>query len=64
MIFKTLDNPVFNRINLYLHNNNKSNLVLVTHYVVILELLGVGAESGEVIISNRNYEIVDRIKIN
>ena len=44
--------------------DNKSNLVLVTHYVVILELLGVGAESGEVIISNKNYEIVDRIKIN
>ena len=44
--------------------DNKSNLVLVTHYVVILELLGVGAVSGEVIISNKNYEIVDRIKIN
>ena len=44
--------------------DNKSNLVLVTHYVVILELLGVGAESGEIIISNKNYEILDRIKIN
>ena len=43
--------------------DNKSNLVLVTHYVVILELLGIGAESGEVIISNKNYEIVNRIKI-
>ena len=44
--------------------NNKSNLVLVTHYVVILELLGVGAGSGEIIISNKNFEIIDRIKIN
>ena len=44
--------------------DNKSNLVLVTHYVVILELLGVGTESGEIVISNKNYEIVNRIKIN
>ena len=44
--------------------DNKSNLVLVTHYVVILELFGVGAGSGEIIISNKNYEIVDRIEIN
>ena len=44
------------------HNN--SNLVLVTHYVVILEILGVGAGSGEIIISNKKYEIKDRIEIN
>ena len=44
--------------------DNKSNLVLVTHYVVILELLGVGVESGEIIISNKNYEIIDRIVVN
>ena len=41
-----------------------SNLVLVTHYVVILELLGVSVESGEIIISNKNYEIIDRIIVN
>ena len=44
--------------------DNKSNLVLVTHYVVILELLGVGAASGEIIISNKNYEIINRIETN
>ncbi len=44
--------------------DNNSNLVLVTHYVVILEMLGVGTESGEIIISNKKYEIKDRIKIN
>ena len=55
----------FKKLKEFINNwDNKSNLVLVTHYVVILELLGVGAESGEVIISNKNYEIVDRIKIN
>ena len=44
--------------------DNNSNLVLVTHYVVILEILGVGTGSGEIIISNKNYEIKDRIEIN
>ena len=44
--------------------DNKSNLVLVTHYVVILEILGTGTESGEIIISNKKYEIKDRIEIN
>ena len=44
--------------------DNKSNLVLVTHYVVILEILGTGAESGEIIISNKKYVIKDRIEIN
>ena len=44
--------------------DNKSNLVLVTHYVVILEILGTGTGSGEIIISNKKYEIKDRIEIN
>ncbi len=44
--------------------DKNSNLVLVTHYVVILEILGIGTGSGEIIISNKKYEIKDRIKIN
>ena len=44
--------------------DNNSNLVLVTHYVVILELLGIAAGSGEIIISNKKYEIKDRIETN
>ena len=44
--------------------DNNSNLILVTHYVVILEILGIGAGSGEIIISNKKYEIIDRIEIN
>ena len=58
-------NKQIKRLKKFINNwNNKSNLVLVTHYVVILELLGVGAGSGEIIISNKNFEILDRIKIN
>ena len=44
--------------------DSASNLVLVTHYVVILEIFGIGTKSGEIIISNKKYEIKDRIEIN
>ncbi len=44
--------------------DKNSNLVFVTHYVVILELLKIGVGSGEIIISNKNYEIIDRITTN
>ena len=44
--------------------DNNSNLVLVTHYVVISEMLGIAAGSGEIIVSNKKYEIIDRIEIN
>ena len=44
--------------------DSASNLVLVSHYVVILEILGVGTGSGEIIISNKKNEIKDRIEIN
>ena len=40
-----------------------SILILVTHYVVILELLGVSSGSGEIIVSNKDYELIDRIQI-
>ena len=44
--------------------DSASNLVLVTHYVVILEIFGIRTGSGEIIISNNKYEIKDRIEIN
>ena len=44
--------------------NKNENLILVTHYVVIMELLGVSSNSGEVIVSNKKYEVLSRININ
>tara|TARA_A100000164_G_C21655181_1_gene652220 strand:+ start:125 stop:676 length:552 start_codon:yes stop_codon:yes gene_type:complete len=44
--------------------DKKSNLFLVTHYIVIMELLGVGVASGEILISNKNYEILEKLQIN
>ena len=43
--------------------DSKSNLVLVTHYVVISEILGLGANSGEIIVTNKDYKTLGRIKI-
>ena len=62
--YKNKNNQI-KRLKKFINNwDNNSNLVLVTHYVVILEILGVGTGSGEIIISNKNYEIKDRIEIN
>ena len=42
---------------------SKKNLVLVTHYVVISDIFNYATSSGEIVISNKNFEIIDSIKI-
>ena len=44
--------------------NSKKNLVLVTHFVVISETLGVGSDSGEIIVSDKNFNIISSIETN
>ena len=34
------------------------NLILVTHFVVISSILNIGTSSGEMIISDKNYNII------
>ena len=46
--------------NYILNWNSKKNLVLITHFVVISEILKVGAKSGEIIISDKNFNIIAR----
>ena len=41
-----------------------SNLVIVTHYVVILALLNEGTSSGEMIITDKNLNIISNLQIN
>ena len=43
--------------------DSKSNLILVTHYVVISEMLNLSASSGEIIVTNKDYKTLGRIKI-
>ena len=41
----------------------KKNLVLITHYVVISEMLNISTTSGEIVISDKNYNVIERLKI-
>ena len=44
--------------------HSKKNLVLVTHFVVISETLGTGSASGEIIVSDKNFNIISSIETN
>ena len=41
--------------------DGNKNLILVTHYIVISEMLNIGVSSGEIVISNKNYNIIGSI---
>ena len=43
--------------------NNNGNLIFVTHYVLISEVLNYGASSGEIVISDKNFNIVGTVKM-
>ena len=43
--------------------NKNKNLVFVTHYVVIAESLNYAPSSGEIVISNKNFKVIDTIAI-
>ena len=49
----------------FIRNWNKTkNLVLVTHYVVISEILDVTVSSGEIVITNNNLEFLSSLEVN
>jgi phosphohistidine phosphatase SixA len=43
--------------------NEDKNLVFVTHYVVISETLNYTPSSGEIVISNKDFKVIDTIEI-
>ena len=46
----------------YIKNwKSNKNLILVTHYVVISSILNIAVDSGEIVISDKNYEIIGSI---
>ena len=45
------------------YKSNK-NLVFVTHYVLISEVLNYGPSSGEIVISDKNFNIIGTIETN
>ena len=42
--------------------NGKGNLILVTHYVVISEILNLSVSSGEIVIADKEFNILARLK--
>ena len=43
--------------------NENKNLVFVTHYVVISESLNYEPSSGEIVIFNKNFKVIDTIEV-
>ena len=43
--------------------NSKKNIVFVTHYVVISEVLNTTVSSGEIIVADKNYKVIGSIEI-
>ena len=44
--------------------NSKKNLILITHYVLISEVLGYAPSSGEIVVSDKNFNVIGSIEIN
>ena len=42
--------------------DGKNNLIFITHYVVISEVLNLSASSGEIIITDKKFNILARKK--
>ena len=50
--------------NYYIKNlESKKNLIFVTHYVFISEVLNYGPSSGEIVVSDKKFNIIGSIKI-
>ena len=63
--FEKNKNKQIKNLKSYVHKwNSKKNLVLVTHFVVISEVLNTGSSSGEIIVSDRNFNIISSIETN
>ena len=43
--------------------NSSKNLVLITHYVTILEVTNTAVSSGEMVITDKNFNVLQRQKI-
>ena len=57
-------NPQMKKLKRFIRNwDGKKNLVFITHYVVISESLNYAPSSGEIVISNKDFKVIDTIEI-
>ena len=60
---KNRENQIEN-FNQFIDNwNGKQNLIFVTHYVVISEILNYAPSSGEIIVSDKQLKVIDSLEI-
>jgi len=60
---KNRENQVEN-LNKFINNwDSKQNLIFVTHYVVISEILNYTPASGEIIVSDKQLKVIDTLEI-
>ena len=58
--FSQNKDPQIMKLKRFIKNwDSKKNLVFVTHYVVISEILNYGSSSGEIVISDKNLKVID-----
>ena len=58
----TNETKQINDLKKYIKNwNSDKNLVFVTHFVVISSILNIGSSSGEIIISDKNFNIIGSV---
>ena len=56
--------PQMKKLKTFISNwNENKNLVFVIHYVVISESLNYAPSSGEIVISNKDFKVIDTIEI-
>ena len=62
--FSSNKNQQIRDLKKYVKNwQSDKNLVLVTHYVLISEILNYTSSSGEIVISDKNFKVIDSFKI-
>ena len=60
---KNRENQIEN-FNKFINNwNGRQNLIFVTHYVVISEILNYAPSSGEIIVSDKQLKVIDSLEI-
>ena len=53
-----------NALNEYIDKfKSNKNLVLITHYVLISEVLNYGPSSGEIVVSDKNFNIIGSLEV-
>ena len=64
-LFAKNRNKQVKELNNYIETlKTNGNLILVTHYVLISEVLNYNPSSGEIVVSDKNFNVIGNIKIN